>query len=108
MRSRLLVVTRTDYEDSRNTALRPVSGEHPVAKQEDRGQAESAADDDGWHQDHAVEFVVVENVTLEPPEQHARHPGPAEGVHQTAHRLGVALATDERARRESDYKRQCS
>ncbi|MGY4654286.1 malate dehydrogenase (quinone) [Mycobacterium sp. URHB0021] len=49
-----------------------------VTQQEHRGQAQSAAHDDGGHQDHAVEFVVVENLALEPAEQDARH-GPSYG-----------------------------
>jgi hypothetical protein len=42
-------------------------GENLVAEQEDRGQTQPTADDDGGHQDHAVELVVVEDVTSNRP-----------------------------------------
>ena len=52
----------------------------------------------------AVELVVVEDVTLEPSEQHSRDTGPPERVHETPHRLGIAPAADECAGRESQRR----
>src|SRR5258705_295824 len=57
---------------------------------------QALTEDVGGHQDHAVQFVVVEHVALESSEQHSRHPGLPERAHKGPHRLGVSPATDER------------
>lgn len=46
------------------------SDERLVAKQEDRRQAQPARNQDRRHQDHLVEFLVVECVTGDASEQH--------------------------------------